>query len=348
MPPRIALTALALRPAGGGVQVYIRELISALASSTTAALVASVQADAVAELPPGVERYVVPVVAGVRRAARALRSPRDTDLVHGLDVAIPLSSRHLRVATVHDLSVFDVPWSFRRRHVAGKRLQLEYAAHAADAVIAVSAFTAERVRERLGREAVVTQLAPSSDLAPPTLDAVAAVRRRHNLPPRFVLHLGSTDPRKDVRLLAEACRSVEVPLVLAGPTARTAIHDAPGVQVLGYVPRDEIAALYGAALVVGYPSRYEGFGLPPLEAMACGAPVVASDIPALREVLADGAVLVPPHDLEKLSSALRSLLADEPRREALAVAGLNHAAAFSWTKTANQTLEVYRLLGLDV
>jgi glycosyltransferase involved in cell wall biosynthesis len=286
------------------------------------------------------------VASGIRRAILALRSPQDVDLVHGLDVALPLRARVPTVATVHDLSVFDVPWSFRRRQVAGRRLQLRHAARIADALIAVSDFTAERVRARLGRDATVIPLAPASDSRPPTPEAVASFRGRFGVPERFVLHVGTTDPRKDVPTLAAACSRAEVPLVLAGAGRGFASGLDDRIQRLGYVPRADLAALYGAATIVAYTSRYEGFGLPPLEAMACGAAVVASQIPPLRDTLDDAAEFVPARDVEALTEVLRQLWADDARRTALAAAGLARARRFSWHATAERTAEVYRSLGV--
>ena len=347
MRQRIGLTALALRPSGSGVHTYIRELIGALPHVFDADFAVVVQADAANQLPSTVEARITPVASGVRRAALALRTPRNVDVVHGLDVALPFRPPVPAVATIHDLSVFDVPWSFRRRQVAGRRLQLRHAARTAEELIAVSAFTADRVRAVLKRDATVIPLAPASDYAPPSPDAVAGFRRRYDVPERFVLHVGTTDPRKDVGTLAEACRQADVPLVLAGAGRAFASGLDERIQRLGYVPREELATLYGAATVVAYASRYEGFGLPPLEAMACGAPVVASQIPPLRDTLGDAAVLVPPRDVDALAATLLRLWADDAWRAELAALGVARARHFSWDATARRTGDVYRALGGD-
>ena len=344
--PRIALNALALRPDGTGVSTYIRELLHTLPDAVDADLVAAVQEDVLTELPARVTARPMPVAAGVRRALSGTRALGPANLVHGLDTVLPLRGRVPSVVTVHDLSVFDVPWTFSRRRAAGKRWQLRRAIRAADAVISVSTFTAERVEARFGRESTVVLEAAPSDVAPPPAGAVEEVRRRYSLPERFVLHVGTIEPRKAVGTLAEACAAAGVPLVLAGGTSPRSANEAIRARRLGYVPRPDLLALYGAATVVAYPSLYEGFGLPPLEAMACGAAVVSSDSSSLPEALGDGALLVGAGDVTAWTDALRSLFADGARRDELAANGHAHAARRTWHEVARETASVYRSLGV--
>jgi glycosyltransferase involved in cell wall biosynthesis len=342
----VTFGALALRPDGGGVSTYIRNLLQAFGDAQ-APMTAIVQRDAVGELPTRVRPATQRPSSGVMRALAGLRPPAVYDLFHGLDVDLPMRPSAPMVTTVHDLSVFDVPWADGRLRAWGERLLIRRAVTLADAVIADSPFTATRIFELFGRDAVVAPLAPDPLMTPSTTEDIAEVRSRYGLPETFVLQVGTIEPRKDVATLATACASLSVPLVLAGSVMRGSTAP-PGSTALGYVPRRDLPALYAAATVVAYLSVYEGFGLPPVEAMACGAPVVATRVASLGEVLGDGAELVPLRDVDAVRRVLGELLADGPRREELRARGLRRVSGMSWASTASVTRGVYEGLGVTM
>jgi len=185
---------------------------------------------------------------------------------------------------------------------------------------------------------------------------MAAVRAKYSLPDRFVLNVGALEPGKNQATLLRAFARLkgsgpERALVIAGPPAwryerLLRLVDKLGLadQVLfpGYVAAEDLPALYNLADLFVFPSLYEGFGLPPLEAMACGLPVVASTAPALREVLDGAALLVQPLDVNALAEAMASVLDNPDVSARLREAGLQRASLFSWERTARETAAVYR------
>lgn len=316
-----------------------------MSGATDATLTAHVQADSVEELPPGVLARTYPVSSGVRRAVTSLRMRPDAGLLHGLDIDLPLRHDGPTVTTVHDLSVFDVPWAHSGFRARGERALIRRSVRRADAVVSVSAFTAERVRDLFGKDSTVTALAPATGLAPATPEQVLEVTERYEIPERAVLVVGTVEPRKRVAMLARACERAGLPLLVAGGVAEG--QEVPSsARHLGYVPFDDLPALYAAATVVAYASCYEGFGLPPLEAMACGAAVVTTRVGGLPDAVGDGAVLVAVDDENALSDALHEVAHDTDRNAELRAAGIEVAARSTWAATAGTTLEVYRGLGV--
>jgi glycosyltransferase involved in cell wall biosynthesis len=263
-----------------------------------------------------------------------------------------------QVPTIHDLSVFDHPGWFRPSVRAQHRLLVPRLVRAAPAVITDSRFSRDRLVDRLRVDPAKVFVVPcgvNPAFGASTADDVRAARAALDLPERFVLSVASVDPRKNVAVLVEAWRALpdalrrELPLLLAGGGARTfaasgAVKELPpGVRSLGYVPDEQLPAVYAASTVFAYPSRYEGFGMPPLEAMAAGTPVVAlASTPAVVEVAEGAALLVPGEQAGSLTDALRALAGDDALRDRLVSAGRQRAAAYTWEATAAGVLSVLR------
>lgn len=265
-----------------------------------------------------------------------------SDLVHGLDVDLPAWSRGAgTVATVHDAAVFDVPWAFSASRARAERLLLARTARTADEIVTPSQFTADRLRSLYGRRAHVTPLAAGPWAKPPDPSEINRVRGEYLLPNRYVLQVGTAEPRKLTALLIVAARQAGIPVVLAGMGSAELTGD--GVLGLGHVRGADLPALYSGATLVSYLSAYEGFGLPPLEAMACGAAVLASAVEPIPEVLGDAAVLVPNRETDVVA-ALRETAADPDLLDHLRRAGSARATRFSWSGTAEATRAVYGML----
>jgi glycosyltransferase involved in cell wall biosynthesis len=280
------------------------------------------------------------------------------DLLHSLAFVQPVLWRGPSVVSFMDLSFLRFPRAFNR----GNRLYLATMARAAvrraDHLLAISESTRQDLIRLLGarpEQVTVTYCGVDAAFQPLDPAAVRAYRERRGLPERFLLYVGTLEPRKNVPRLIEAYaalrrRGPAPPLVLAGAKgwgqlgieARLgALGLGDSVRFLGYVPTAELPLCYNAASVFVYPSLYEGFGLPPLEALACGTPVVASNASSLPEAVGDAALLVGPRDTAGLADALAAALDDAPLRERLRAAGLAQARRFSWRQMAEQTHAVY-------
>lgn len=343
MNPGLVFGALALRPNGSGVQTYQRELIRAMKHlEGLPTLSAVVQNDTEGELPDSVRPLTRTVSSGFRRAFQGM-VPVAAELFHGLDVDLPVAQRSPTVSTVHDMSVFDTPWAMSRIRARGEKLLIRRALRRADAVISVSAFTAERVSELTGRDSVVTPLAPGSWAQVPSISTARTVCEKYNLPDRFVLQLGTLEPRKRPDVVNEALQGTGVPLVLAGGGTDGPQRPAGSIG-LGYIDLEDIPALYRAADVVAYASAYEGFGLPPVEAMACGAVVVASAVGGIPEAVGGGALVVSGLDTARWREALLAALNDADLRKALLAEAVERSRALTWRATASATAQVYASL----
>jgi glycosyltransferase involved in cell wall biosynthesis len=287
---------------------------------------------------------------------------RNIDVFHS-PLGLPLISGAKGLATIHDLCFLTHRATFTPRMWLYFRLFLPLAVRRARIVLTVSEASKRALCEllavsptkiRVVRNGVTDDFRPTSDG-----DALECVRKRYGLPAEFMLYVGTLEPRKNVLRLLQACQrlwaghGVMHKLVLVGRQgwmfqetfdfiAQAGLQDR--VLVVGYVARADLPAIYALASVFVYPSLCEGFGLPPLEAMACGSPVVASNTSAMPEVLGQAARLVDPLDVEALTKALRDLLGNADLRATLRRAGLERARSYRWETSARQMLEVYEEL----
>ncbi|MDQ7030922.1 MAG: glycosyltransferase family 1 protein [Ardenticatenia bacterium] len=283
-------------------------------------------------------------------------------VIHGLAYALPLVVSVPAVVTVYDLSFIHLPNAFRPWNRLYLRVMTRIAARKAAHVCVISENTRRDVARWLGLpESHISVVYPGVDgrFERPAEAALAAFRQRRGVPERFVLYLGTLEPRKNlVQLLRAYARlarhdSHVPPLVLAGGRGWGAeaifaeverLGLAERVRFPGYIPSDEQPYWYAAAELFVYPSRYEGFGMPVLEAMACGTPVLTSDSSSLPEVVGTAGVMVNPDDEEALADALADLLASPEQRAQLGQAARERARQFSWLRAARQQVVVYRRL----
>lgn len=268
-----------------------------------------------------------------------------TDLIHLSDWTGPVT-RVPTLTTIHDLAFIKYPETVPPliRHTQSTRLArvISHGNH----LLADSQSTKNDLVEiyHLDPSRIdVVYPGLSTGYTPQNQAEIKRVKTKYHLPPQFLLSLGTNEPRKNLPRLIEATANLNLPLVIAGKYGwGKRLDPPPHVQVLGYVSEEDLPALYSSATVFCYPSLYEGFGFPVLEAMACGTPVVTSNLSSLPELTDQAAVLVDPLHVAEIRSGIEQAIAS---REKMIKKGIQQAKRFNWSHTASQVLAIYEKLG---
>jgi glycosyltransferase involved in cell wall biosynthesis len=311
---------------------------------------------------PHVENTVVPISPfsihqqwAIPRLLRRLKA----DLYHSPYYLMPYRPGRPTMLTVYDLIPLLFPHHVSTQARLLFRWTMTLALRAADRVIAISSATRDDLLAHFSLSAervLVIPLAADPAFCPRPPTEVEALRQKRRLPDPYILYLGSNKPHKNLSRLVEAWSHItqyatHTALVVAGawdpryPQSRQraeALGLGDTIHFLGPVPEDDLPALYAGALAFVFPSLYEGFGLPVLEAMACGTPVACSNTSSLPEIVGDAALTFDPTSADAIAGALTCLLADADLRADRRKRGLRQAATFSWERTAQQTLALYR------
>jgi len=296
--------------------------------------------------------------------------PRDCDLIHYpyFDLffrTLPLVKKRKTVVTIHDTT----PLVFPEHYPPGIKGKLKFGAQklalrTVSGVITDSKNSKKDTTRYLDypKEKIFVVYLAAADIFKPITNhrSLVTVKQKYHLPNQFVLYVGDVNYNKNILGLVKACKSIKLPLVIVGKQAvqkkfdRKNIENQPLVQLIklygkdkdvirvGFVPDKDLVALYNLATVYCQPSFYEGFGLPILEAMACGTPVVTSKKASLPEIAGKAAVFIDPYDINDISNGIIVAIDDEDLREDLIARGLKQAKKFSWEKVANETYKVYQ------
>ena len=372
--PHVAISAhlLAARGATGyrsaGIHTYIAHLLQHLArvdSGLRYTVYTNAQPPIDARIRPARWSTARPLARiAWEQLAQPVALRRDRpDLLHATAFVAPLLSRHPTVVTVYDLSFALFPEYFRGPNQVYLRAVARQSARRARRVIAISDHTRRDVHRLYGVPLDRIDVAyPGVDprFQPLPREAVEAFRRRHDLPGRFFLHLGTLEPRKNLSRLIEAFALFTNRDVGGHPHAHLILVGGKGwmvddlfakvkslglddrVTFAGYAPGEDLPLWYNAATAFVYPSTYEGFGIPPVEAMACGTPVIASNAASLPEAVGDAGLTVGPEDVSGLAQAMRRVWDDASLRGELSQRGIEQARRFAWEATAKATVESYR------
>ncbi len=362
--PEIVVNARFLFQQTTGVQRYASELVDALDEiagrndDTPMALLTPKSAGKPSLEPRHMSRRGVGRLGGnawtqlelpIHARGRVLWSPTNTGPI--------LHNRH--VVTIHDASILDHPEWFSPRFAAWYKFLLPILAKRASRLLTVSEFSRRRLAETLSvppeKISVVPCATNEKRFAPSSPEDIERTRQRMNLPRSYVLTLGSLEPRKNTAGLLEAWGALlerravppETSLVVAGGKnslfREIGLSSVPDrVVFTGYVADEDLPALYSGALAFVYPSLYEGFGLPPLEAMACGTPTITSNSTSIPEVTGDAALLVNPRDTDSIAEGIHAILEDESLREKMSADGVERARSFRWEDSARMVREHLR------
>jgi glycosyltransferase involved in cell wall biosynthesis len=366
---RIAFDGTTLTAGRTGVGYYTEHLLQHLASEVERTgdeliVISNKGIDTAAPLPKHVQVYTrrqFPLRIGWMQllASQVLRDLKP-DVAHFTNGMIPPGAPVPTVVTIHDMSLRLHPRCHPVRRLLINRPLLALAIRSASAIVTVS-HSAKRDLLKLHRidpdrvnvvhEAAAPGFSPVHDRA-----RLESVRRQYALPDRFVLYVGTIEPRKNLPRLMQAmaiarAQGMSHGLVCAGPygwasrdlvdvVERCGLRDV--VHFTGYVPVEDLAAIYNLGEVFAFPSVYEGFGLPVVEAMACGTPVLTSNTSSLDEIAAGAAETVDPYDVDAMAAALLRLAGDAEWRRELSARGLARARRFSWERTAKEMLAAYQ------
>lgn len=366
---RIGIDARLLYYSPGGIAEYTRQLVQALATleGDEEFLILYSRKDAKQDIIADHPRFKKAVLwtPSHHRAEFLLLSAElsrfGLDVLHCPDFIPPRAGHFRTVISVHDLAFLLYP-HFLTRESARYYGQIDQAVRRADHIIAVSESTRNDLMKLLGvPERKISVIYEAADPLFHPVDkeeARKALRDAgYNLPAQFILFVSTIEPRKNIPALLRALRNLRdryhLPhkLVLAGQRGWlvdevfdlvSELHLEEDCIFLGRVPARDLLYLYNSADALVHPAFYEGFGLPPLEAMSCGTPVIASKVAAMPEIVGDAGMLIDPHDVEELTVAIWRVLTEEELRNQMRQRGLQRAKLFSWQKAARETLEVYR------
>jgi glycosyltransferase involved in cell wall biosynthesis len=358
---RIGFDGRVLASPAGGVRRYARELFGQLSGIDGLTLVAVGTPPAV-DVPAGIETRRAGVslptnlgwmLTGLPRGARGA----NLDLFHAPSYTAPLGGTRPLVLTIHDVSYERHPEWYPYRRDPVRRAFYRHSARSADWILTDSEFSRDEICASYGLDPARIAVVPLA--AAPAFEPGPVLPLPPGVTPPFVLHVGDLHPRRNLMMLARAAQRLrqnaqfrDLSLVLVGVDRGTGDElrhmsaRAGGrralIEFLVGAPEQTLLALYRSAAALVYPSRYEGFGLPLVEAMACGTPVIAAATSSIPEVVGGAAVLLDPDDEDAWTMHIAALIEDGPRAAALREAGVQRATAFSWRRTAEETARIYR------
>jgi glycosyltransferase involved in cell wall biosynthesis len=352
----------------GGSETYLTRLLNGLAERASELDYTIFALQQFAETYPGLAKTFKTAIAPVTGQLKSFRVAgenswlaaqcriRNIDLVHHAGGTIPMIRTSRPVLTIHDLQYLYYPEYFTRTKLNYLKVMVPRSAEAARSILVPSEFTRRTVIERLDLDPSIVHVVPHGISPRDARPGMRDLRTKYELHGPFFIYPAITYPHKNHLVLIDAfARLVETHpdalLVLTGAKGSMEVKIAAevrklglgsNVKRLGYLPSNDLDALYQEAAALTFPSRFEGFGAPVLEAMARACPVIAADATALPEVVRDAGILISPDNAEEWHLAMREMLDDEEHRQRSAKAGLERARVFTWARSADILEDAYR------
>ncbi len=281
---------------------------------------------------------------------------KEVDIIHSTDFVLPASKKKKSVITIHDLIFLKFSQLYTSKNLLYMKRMAAFSANRADKIIADSESTKQDIIELLQiKEEKIKVVYPGIEerFKPANKQEIALTSKKYNLPQNYILNIGTIEPRKNLNNLIDAYLNLDKEitdkyrLVIIGNKGWkyedifSKLKTAKGIFVIENVEDKDLPAIYSQASVFVYPSLYEGFGLPIIEAMACTAPVTCSNTSSMPEAAGNAAILFDPDNVKEIAASIKKILSDEKLSAKLKKAGLAQAKKFNWQKTAQQTLDVY-------
>ncbi|MFA5993198.1 MAG: glycosyltransferase family 1 protein [Candidatus Pacearchaeota archaeon] len=351
---KVGIDARALRVEGGS-KVYAVNLLSNIKDKGDFILFGVDKFDGFNCIPSKIKNNSILRLYYENVTLPKLIKKNNINIFHGLKGVAPIFGKFKKIVTIHDIIPLIYPEQFKSKDLFYWRVIFPQYIRKVDRIITSSENTKKDLMKllKVSEEKINVILLAQDEIYKPIKNkgVLDKIKEKYSLSNNFIFYSGSINPRKNLKRVIEAFQQIQskidYDLIITGGTIWKSKHETEmisnnsRIKVLGLVPKEDLVSLYNLAKVYVYPSLYEGFGLPILEAQACGCPVITSNISSMPEVSGNGAILVDPYDVDEIARSMERIIRDKKLRNSLIKEGYKNVKRFSWDKCAKETMKVY-------